>query len=148
MSTREIDWDALGHRALDCGGWSWMPGALTMNGDRVIDEQGTAFRDDDYEETIREDSVQPFDIPDFRDAATRGCLLEQVRAKLEDPYAFVGRDLSGDWAVFAHLEGVDEGYTSPTLWCGECEVDAMLAVLEDRRHDSALAALEGRGVEA
>lgn len=62
------------------------------------------------------------DVPDLRDAATRGVLLELVRLAWDDPalYALPTFRGEGDWHVL----------TKRGLWSGETEAEALVASIE------------------
>lgn len=58
--------EALGHRAIACRRWFWMPGMLTSTGIRLTFHQRPGY--------VRGE----VDIPDLTDPATLGCLLQLV----------------------------------------------------------------------
>ncbi len=60
----------LARRAVACKRWRWMPGMLTIDGDRMSD------RDIDVDVRI---GLYDGALPDLDDPATLGCLLALVR---------------------------------------------------------------------
>jgi len=88
-------WLELGRRAVACDRWRWGPGMLAFDAScpekpaRVIDASHTVVHQD--EDGLMHEGVldgRPV-VPDFRDPATRGCLLALVRDVLGEPCAFV-----------------------------------------------------------
>lgn len=96
--------DAMGdlqQRAVRCHHWRWLPGMRSLSGRRVAWVAGDptyplpgGIRDGD--ERVRPDNCvllsteySSEDLPDFFDAATRGCLLHLVREAWGDPEAYV-----------------------------------------------------------
>lgn len=116
-------WIELARRAVACKGWRWMPGMLDMDGGRVLQPLGlvTAQR----LQLAWAILSGPFAVPDLRDPATLGCLLELVREAWgpvivrppEDAPAVVGW-----WEV----ERLSDG----KAWGGATEADALVAALE------------------
>lgn len=64
----------LARRAAACRGWRWLPGMLVWGGDRIT------------EDTL---GIAHGVVPDFRDPATRGALLQLVREAWGDDRADV-----------------------------------------------------------
>jgi len=88
----EQGWVELGKRAVACKAWRWMPGMLTLRDVRLTwaqhENTGAAFgggcSDGEPWPTLWGVSgTDPLDlngeVPDFRDDATKGCLLALVR---------------------------------------------------------------------
>lgn len=90
---------ALGKRIVACRGWRWMEGMLAVEwaapGMNLTD--GRPVRVD---EGWQEVGVW---LPDLRDAATRGCVIELLREVTEDPYLYLcldgGDPETGAWHV-------------------------------------------------
>lgn len=127
--TRELA-SFWGANAITYTKWAWLPGMLTLGGAwRVLDVCDSEVmltselteRDLGYGEYCTEyQPLKPNTFPDFRDAATRGCLLELVRIAWQDPKMFA--QFTGDnWVVYSGRRKISVGST---------EVDALLAALE------------------
>jgi hypothetical protein len=75
----------LGRRAVACKGWRWMPGMLTMHGERLVSVQEDAgwlqlavCADEPNRGRLVFNRCETC-VPDLSDAATVGCLLRLVR---------------------------------------------------------------------
>ena len=106
---------ALGRRAVACAGWRWMPGMLTESGDRIISVDTVVapspeWRGDWSTWAARSRAVGGPDtfggpddkepgVPDFTDAATRGCLLELAREVWRNPGLSVRWESGIGWRV-------------------------------------------------
>lgn len=105
----------LGQRAV-AAGWRWVPEAL--------DVLANSHGDSRYREGAGDFGwYSSHRYPDFRDAATRGILLEQVRERLSDPKAYV-RSIGDRW--FVNSEKIDPVRELFAPW----EAEALVAVLE------------------
>jgi hypothetical protein len=134
----EQEWIDLGHRAVACRAWRWLPGMLAMNGVRANGEQygGSVWVDHcggSYEPVNRW-------VPDLRDPATVGCLLALVREAYPNNDLYVDflhtyRTASGQ-QEFAVYEVHDQRYIpklSRTNGGHPTEAEALVAALEDAR---------------
>lgn len=113
----EQEWIELGKRAVACKDWRWMPGMLVRKGD--------------WSRRIDDDWVSPAvcgAVPDFRDDATKGCLLALVRKAWDDPFALVDYDRK-HWGIF--VEARD------TVWVctAKTEAAALVAALKEAAND-------------
>lgn len=114
----------LGRRAL-AAGWRWMPGALGRTPDMVIRSSAAPY-------------VGAW--PDFRDPATVGVLLAQVRERWGDPDLYARRSdtrrLSDGmlaWEVLGWADAEHSPTGKPVSWRGwgyATEAEALVAVLE------------------
>jgi hypothetical protein len=77
----------LSRRAV-AAGWKWQAGALDETGYRAISEVGDGLWQLGRRDCMGNLSARPM-LPDFRDAATRGVLLQQVRERWNDPWLCV-----------------------------------------------------------
>jgi hypothetical protein len=80
--------------------WCWSVGAKLKGGDRI---------------TERTLGIAHGAAPDGDDAATRGCLLEQVRDRWQDPRAFVV-PMWKRWRATVHTAAGKRYYVGPTEW--------------------------------
>lgn len=80
--------------------WCWSVGAKLKGGDRIT------------EDTL---GIAHGAVPDGDDAATRGCLLEQVRDKWHDPRTFAV-PMWKRWRVTVHTAAGKRYYFGPTEW--------------------------------
>ena len=148
--------EALGRRAVACKGWRWMPGMKLLCPERGCDRV-VRVEDRLYVEHGSWTLPAPSDIlPDFRDAPTRGALLELVREAWKDPEACTATWMCEDdcptcngtgssgvgecvlcggdevietraWAIQPSLEPQD----APDLYGrGTSEIEALVAALE------------------
>ena len=124
---------ALGLRAVACPGWRWLPGMLARwdrppgaGGQQVLP---TAARVADLPMgplslmfcLVDPASVYRGSWPDFRDDATRGCLLGRVRAVHDDDSIWPQRILPDRWQMIC----------SRTVYAtGTTEAEALVAALE------------------
>lgn len=107
----EVNEDSLilARRAIVCKHWRWLPGMKAGISDdwyRACDQPETLYWQGETHggwTTIVEDDW----TPDFRDAATLGCLLELVREISGDPWLYV--------YVRARADGSESEWTG-TLW--------------------------------
>lgn len=118
------EWQDLGRRAIACKHWRWVPGMAWTIPHRARKCWPARLHSGRYPIP---DGLAP--IPDFRDAATGGCLLALVREAWADAGASVWRDhRTGLWCWMAqgafhsvHCPGVD-GY--------DTEAESLVAALE------------------
>jgi hypothetical protein len=77
----EQDWIELGKRAVACDGFRWMPGMLDTDGARVtrVSTPYLYLVEDDGADECALFQIRFMDMPDLRDPATIGCLLQLVR---------------------------------------------------------------------
>ena len=61
-------------------------------------------------------------VPDLRDAATRGCLLDETRKAWNDPYGYVAPGTTRWWPLFITRVPTGDGYAT--------EVEALVASRE------------------
>ncbi len=89
----ENNYIELGKRAVACNGWRWMPGMLTIDGERVLGvtlEGALHLCDPNYDSgehtppRVFHDTSGSL-LPDFEDSATLGCLLMLVREVRKQP---------------------------------------------------------------
>ena len=138
------EWQDLGRRAV-CRHWRWLPGMVdAATGLRVV-KAGT-----DEDPRIGLGSLNDFILfhpgmmkghhPDFRDAATLGCLLALVREGWPNVVIWVARDCAVDplddseyllddvegWTVCG---GCGDDYVG-CFGSGKTEADALVAALE------------------
>lgn len=132
---------AIGLRAVACDGWRWLPGMLTNGGGRLL--RVCSFDAKFVVAHYPHSTLSPFPstglTPDFRDAATLGCLLVLVREDFAATWhALDGVDASlpqlkpkwagvrrAGWDVVA-----DGGFLGGTLGSGDTEAEALVAALE------------------
>lgn len=113
---------ALAEKAIACKNWRWTPGMKAGVPDswyRACDQPETIYWHGETNggwTTIVEDNW----IPDFRDAATLGCLLEIVREISGDPWLYV--------YVRSRADGSESEWTG-TLWDDRFSADSEEAVL-------------------
>lgn len=132
----------LARRAVACRGWRWLPGMLTSGGLRVTDTHrdglpcAWTFADGEhFAKTFNNCGIDEYregfwnlQLPDFRDPATRGCLLQLVREAWGEPHMYattVHMYPKIFWAV----------YRPPRVWqgpplSGPTEEAALVAALE------------------
>ena len=133
---------ALGQRAIVCKGWMWMDGMLIGPREAKWPERWRIVWEDDGEAGAVKDSGhktwglgddEPIDLsnwlPDFADAATKGCLLALVReAWGPDHYVTLtpATPMGGRWEV--SIENNQEDTIAVCL--GDSEGGALVAALE------------------
>lgn len=97
---------ALGLRLVACDGFRWVPGMLAMEPDfcanRVvyINNEGALLAtlyNLGHVDVVEIDVLWRNYVPDLRDAATRGCVLQSARGKHDNPHLSIAREQS---AVF------------------------------------------------
>ena len=125
---------ALGKRAM-AAGWKWQPGAVDMHGCRCVAVDASGPRgvpvNPEHDIWFFRD-----DIPDFRDPATLGILLAQVREVWKGPGIFTvdhfARNGSGSWGVYSYqfLVRSTPRRKYPT------EAEALVAALEAMNADA------------
>ena len=120
--------EALGARIQRCAAWRWRPGMLTISGVRATSAlypSGVAVGV--IEPAYHEVRLDPDDAPDLRDPATRGAVLELVRAAHGDPLmCAVAATVVGKvrWRIDSDDTPVDDLYDC------ESEAEARVAALE------------------
>lgn len=137
---------ALGRRAVACKAWRWMPGMVTMHGERVVAVQEDAgwlqlavCREPPHPARVMLNSWETC-LPDLSDAATLGCLLALVREACGDPSLYVRlsdttRQSDGvrAWEVLGWLDpsrSPDGRGGSWRGWGYASEAEALVAALE------------------
>lgn len=128
----------LGRRAVACGHWRWMPGAVDQHGRRVlaveVDEAG-GCRLHYASEAGR--WWLPLDlwsrgvggveaVPDFDDAATKGCLVQLVREAWDDPMLHAEPEPDGSWMAWFRVTP----RVGHRAGGGTTEAEALVAALE------------------
>jgi len=123
----------LGLRAVACEGWAWMPGMLGVHPEKGYPWQGCRMVGRIVYD-LNAGNVPPWmeeaPWPDFRDAATKGCLLELVRCAWEDEYACVLPIDYGPGGVMWVCQ-LTAGGRSLTARHWNTEAEALVAALED-----------------
>lgn len=122
--------------------YTYAPGMLTLDGDRVMDVIRRRPRMAGDEETSDPDTTAP---PDFRDAATRGAGLDLARHLWDDPHLYIrpsntkGVDGRVGWEAFwfvseAQAKRVElPARTQPggvRCWGYDSEAEILVAVVE------------------
>lgn len=102
MSNEQLEkFEQLGRRAVACKHWRWMPGMMTCGGWRVIaiSEGRSVCAKYDFVVISPEHDA----IPDLRDPATVGCLLDLVREAHDNRELVTAKyhELRG-WTVCTH----------------------------------------------
>ena len=123
--------EVIGRRLARCGAWRWRPGMLTLSGLRVTSAFGrdaSGVLDPAYHEV----AVGGDDVPDLRDAATRGAVLDLARAIWRDETLCVavysttsGGQTRHAWRLDALIAEVGDLYDLPSE--PDALVDAVLA---------------------
>ena len=118
---------ALGERAKACKGFRWMAGMLDSTGRRVswlIEEHALAggIRDGDHRVRPGNCAVHAGAVPDFDDAATRGCLLQLVRQAWMDDHVSSQWAMRREWRIRHHDGAV--------LGADPDEAEALVVALE------------------
>ena len=121
--------EALARRAVACRGWRWMPGMLTLSGERMLDDGWPEYDVLEYGSSGVAECVKwnlkpkKGALPDLTDAATLGCLLALVREAWGDPLAYT-MAYYGRWTLCSdRYEEIDPGD-------GATEAEALIAALE------------------
>ena len=121
--------EALGARIQQCAAWRWRPGMLALSGVRVTSAlypSGIAVGV--TEPAYHEVRLDPDDVPDLRDPATRGAVLDLVRAAHGDPLICAVAHRSDDgpvrWWIDSDQCPVDD------LYAYDSEAEALVAALE------------------
>lgn len=135
----------LSRRAV-AAGWRWQSGALDLWDNTLIKEVGTT--DNGATQWIIgygsdgsvDRAVTVRDLPDFNDAAMRGCLLDQVRQRRNAPHGF----------VICQRSRCASRYYAPNVWdwtwsfwddtetfvaSGDSEVAALVTALESVKEE-------------
>ena len=119
---------AQGERAVRTDWWAWFPGMLVVCGDgrhveRLVDGGDYDFCDGAH--------VRGLWWPDFRDPATRGALIEQVRTAHGNELAHAYTN-GGRWfvALPESLADCHEMHPDADLYGHATEVEALVAALE------------------
>jgi hypothetical protein len=116
-------YESLGRRALACPCWAWLPGM------RALDASGSWFR---LEERLRRlHGNWKHAYPDFKDAATIGCLYALVREVVEVHSVSQIKKANGDvrWIAYFNEQTRPYGSTGESREA-DTEVEALIAVLE------------------
>lgn len=152
----DVDWEALGRRAVACKAWRWMPGMLALDlrrqgGPCEVRVYWTSLRasidtihnggnrwpipltKDSAERRGMEDvwpGEPPYAIPMLRDAATCGCLLALVREAWSRPalYAEPEDDDARLWTVRCRPDPGYGDFAGDVVATSEAE--ALIAALE------------------
>lgn len=144
-----VDWEELGKRAVACQGWKWLPGMLgwrtNHKGEQVRVRFVECVEDQELVDpriTLRKPSMTPIVqwgfatvagwsevatiLPDLRDPATLGCLLQLVREAWKSPVAQVSPSLPDGqlWSCYINDEAEDRYFREKT------EAEALVAALE------------------
>jgi hypothetical protein len=100
MTPAELE--ALARRAVACPKWQWLPGMLTTDGVRVIGLYATG-KMAGYTPNSNRFYFVDGSIPDLRDPATVGCLLDLVREAHDNRELVTAKyhELRG-WTVCTH----------------------------------------------
>ena len=124
MSTDLVN---LGHRAVSCSKWRWMPGMQVVHTPEHDGATGFFMRlsDSVYKAAASE-------YPDFSDPATLGCLLALVRDANSNPAISTTQseyvDRGFEWSVMIHVR---EGrMLTCEFLTGKTEAEALVAALE------------------
>ena len=126
----------LSRRAV-AAGWKWQAGALLVRRNSLT-QLRVACINGDYADLIAPSghwAAAPIDndLPDFNDAATRGVLLQQVRERWGNPYAYTVPVLDRNglrfWAVWLPQPG-GWGEDGQGSFTGPSETAALVAALE------------------
>lgn len=144
--TPALDWKALGDRAIACKGWQESEGmrlfwATDCRYGRVVHANARGIQLMEWEGAVfgrrtwgRDDVRASKMIPDLRDHATVGCLLNLVRAAWSDPSIFVLRS-EGRWECMG--EPTSEETDGMIRWLvpggglvGGTEAEALVIALE------------------
>jgi len=132
----------LARRAVACKHWEWLPGMLILggtylSGTRLDGGRGSLYINSwTYAEDFTQQKLSN-DLPNFSDAATRGCLLQLCREARQDPNA----------GVFFQYKDPDPRHENRPTWewrardllgwtgCAgfATEIDALVALLESCR---------------
>jgi hypothetical protein len=123
----------MGERARDCPSWIWMEGMVVWDSHsrwRIIGVEDDWIQFDDImgsgQGTGRRRANRL--VPDFSDAATRGCLLDLLRRawKNEGLCVYMKKGATTYWRILdSDCGGAEEIYSN------ESEVDCMIMALED-----------------
>jgi hypothetical protein len=130
--------EARGRRYLTAGG-RWRSGMLSLGGIRitVIDLYPIGVVSNLHRARQQMTATREDDVPDLRDAATRGCVLEEVREAWGNPRLWVEYEVdatawwTGDYALgWACLNNEPV----PPEIHGDSEADVLIAALEGAAH--------------
>lgn len=121
------DW-TLARRAVACKRWRWMPGMRTSEGWRVIrgstESRCWAYDENPENWQVADNPIEDGTLPDLSDPATLGCLLALVRKAWNNPnvtsYRTHPMTQNPPWKVEISMR----------LFCGDNEVEALVAALE------------------
>lgn len=120
------DFTAIGRRATACKRWRWMPGMLAMH------VEGGVFLPDADRVRVQSEweaggpcGAPEGWVPDFSDAATRGCLVDLARVAHNQPelYAFTTLTDGRGWKTMRRFCG--DQLESDT------EIEAFVLALEE-----------------
>jgi len=118
-------------RVVACARWRWMPGMVTIYGQRIArsDSDGytVAYTRGGHLQMVEADA-----LPDLTDPATLGCLLALVR-EAHGAGSVVYQPKDGairGWRVITFAHGADWLTPARLLGEGETEAEALVAALE------------------
>ena len=114
---------ALAERATACRDWRWLPGALCLNGVRVL---GVRALNDGTERVQTTNGRQVNLLPDLADPATLGCLLALVREAWGD--SSIGAEAHENGAAL--LWFAKSNISGPACGAGPTECHALVDALE------------------
>tara|TARA_R110000868_G_scaffold45283_1_gene150401 strand:+ start:115 stop:492 length:378 start_codon:yes stop_codon:yes gene_type:complete len=125
MKTHDLE--ELARRSVACKRWRWMPGMLSETGLRVTRRDDDGYVVGYYENLSYIAQCVPGTLPDLSDPATLGCLLALVREAWNNPnvtsYRTHPMTKNPPWKVEISMR----------LFCGDNEVEALVAALEAAR---------------
>lgn len=127
------DW-SVGQRLVDDAGHAWFVTSVVITGNVWLVEA----RNMDGERLVVGEMISCHQLaPDFRDPATRGHALEQLREAWSAPELHIqGHEHEGWWAYAEAGQYLRDANGERVFPQGQCESEAMLAAMEARKASS------------